>query len=439
MKKYVYLIAMVALLPITSCTSEQGDQPDINPDINKEEINGENNENTEFGEEEQIEVRGPLKLSAREHATDKAASDFALDYFRFNINDDSNCLVSPLSLQQCLALIANGTAGECREELIASIFNGTDVTIEDCNNYWQMQAQGLPAVTDRAKISLTNSIWTNKSILLKETFVSDVKNILSGDHYIFEGGSLKDQINSYVYKKTRGMIKDFLESELSFLNGPVLLNTLYFNSKWDCNFSKTYPNQTFHNLGGTNASVKMMEAYGFYAQYAVDEMAQYISIPLATNRFDMLMILPDNDKSLNQIVADINSDKLEDINTKMTSTNVIFRMPQFTVESNDDNIANFLKGKGMGKVFTEGQADFSNMLLNNGNYHIDQILQKSKVTVDEEGFTGAAATLATMTGSDISDEETVEPILVTADRPFIFIVRESYSGMILFIGRITKF
>lgn len=341
MKKLLLFCTLAVIL--AGCTSDRGEEPTMNEEV----INSDNNK---FGEEEQIEVRGPLKLSAREHAIDKAASDFALDYFRFNINDDSNCLVSPLSLQQCLALIANGTAGECRDEIIASIFNG-NVTIEDCNNYWQMQAQGLPAVTSTAKISLTNSIWTKKSTLLKETYVSDLKNILSGDHYIHEGGSLRDQINSYVYKKTRGMIDDFLEFEPSLSNGPLLLNTLYFNSKWDFSFKEIPSEKTFHNLGGTNTSVKMIEAYGVNAKYAVDEMAQYITIPLATRRFEMLMILPEADNTLNQIVADINSDNLEDINLKMTSTKVIFRMPQFTVESKDDQIIRFFGGKEYTKYF----------------------------------------------------------------------------------------
>lgn len=159
------------------------------------------------------------------------------------------------------------------------------------------------------------------------------------------GGSLRDQINSYVYKKTRGMIDDFLEFEPSLSNGPLLLNTLYFNSKWDFSFKEIPSEKTFHNLGGTNTSVKMIEAYGVNAKYAVDEMAQYITIPLATRRFEMLMILPQADNTLNQIVADINSDNLEDINSKMTSTKVIFRMPQFTVESKDDQIIRFLGGK----------------------------------------------------------------------------------------------
>lgn len=426
MKKFLYAMAAISFMSLMSCSSGNGEEPVAPAEENTENVY----------EDEVVEVRGPITLTAREQAVNDAASDFALDYFRFSTKGGSSCVVSPLSLNGCLALIANGASGATRDEIVNAIGSG-NITFDDCNSYWKVLSQDIPAVSADDKVAVVNSAWTNSMVNLKDSYMSDIKNLLKADCVVFADGSIKDQINSYVEKRTRGMITGMLESE-PVDNGMILLNTLYFNSIWRYGFSKTSVKEPFYNIDNTQTDVDMMETGRHSLRYTADGSAEYVSVPFGLNKFEMLLIVPEKGIALDEVVSGISSAKLSALNGKMDNKDLIVRIPLFTLESKDDGIISFLKSKGVTKAFGKSEADFGNMLVKNDGFWINMMLQKSKVKADEEGFTGASVTLGTIIGSDI-DNDNHDAITVNADRPFAFIVREVKSGIILFIGQVTKF
>ena len=64
--------------------------------------------------------------------------------------------------------------------------------------------------------------------------------------------------------------------------------------------------------------------------------------------------------------------------------------------------------------------------------YIHHIFHKAFIAVDEKG-TEAAAVTAVVGGEESIDPE---PIVVTIDRPFIFLIRDNKTGTILFMGRV---
>ncbi|MBE9482927.1 MAG: hypothetical protein IMY88_04520 [Chloroflexi bacterium] len=65
--------------------------------------------------------------------------------------------------------------------------------------------------------------------------------------------------------------------------------------------------------------------------------------------------------------------------------------------------------------------------------HVDY-LSGSRSSVDEAGTEAAAATAVIMELTAMPGE----PVEVTIDRPFIFLIRDIESGTILFIGRVVN-
>jgi serpin B len=59
-------------------------------------------------------------------------------------------------------------------------------------------------------------------------------------------------------------------------------------------------------------------------------------------------------------------------------------------------------------------------------------VQRTYVSVDEEGTTAAAAT-----GIGFGLTAVVEPLSVYATRPFLYAIRERLTGTLLFIGAFT--
>ncbi|TET13502.1 MAG: serpin family protein, partial [Dehalococcoidia bacterium] len=82
-------------------------------------------------------------------------------------------------------------------------------------------------------------------------------------------------------------------------------------------------------------------------------------------------------------------------------------------------------------VAFSGAADFSGMT-GNRDLFISEILHKAFVSVDEAGTEAAAATAVVMTMTAAPEE----PVEVTVDRPFVFLIRDIETGTILFVGRV---
>ena len=79
------------------------------------------------------------------------------------------------------------------------------------------------------------------------------------------------------------------------------------------------------------------------------------------------------------------------------------------------------------------EADFSGMT---GNYDltIGDVLHKAFVSVDESGTEAAAATAVVMRLTAAP----AEPVTVTVDSPFIFLIRDIETDAILFVGRVMN-
>ena len=68
--------------------------------------------------------------------------------------------------------------------------------------------------------------------------------------------------------------------------------------------------------------------------------------------------------------------------------------------------------------------------------YVSNMRQKSFVSIDEEGTEAAAVTVAEMRKNSVSEGPKVT--YMTFDRPFVFLIRETSTGAILFIGTKSK-
>jgi serpin B len=111
---------------------------------------------------------------------------------------------------------------------------------------------------------------------------------------------------------------------------------------------------------------------------------------------------------------------------------VQLRLPKFTFES-QFSLPDQLSAMGMPSAFDPTLADFSGMT-GNRDLFISDVIHKAFVAVDEKGTEAAAATVAIM-------ELAMAPasnISLIVDRPFIFLIRDTVSGQILFLGRVVN-
>jgi serpin B len=111
---------------------------------------------------------------------------------------------------------------------------------------------------------------------------------------------------------------------------------------------------------------------------------------------------------------------------------VALSLPKFKFTWGTTSLGAPLQALGMTDAFQNPPADFSGIEPKKELY-ISDVLQKAFVGVDEFGTEAAAATAVVLNSGSIPDP----PKVFDVDRPFLFVLRDTVSGAVLFVGKVV--
>jgi serpin B len=244
--------------------------------------------------------------------------------------------------------------------------------------------------------------------------------------------SSRDTINNWISDQTEGRIKDLIpRGALDKLTRLVLTNAIYFNAAWATPFEKSQTQDgPFHLQSGGQVTVPMMRQTKSFG-YAEGQNYQAVELPYDGRELSMVILLPKSGQ-FDAFEGALNAGQVNTILKNLKQRQVVLSLPRFKIES-EFNLAATLAAMGMPAAFSS-EADFSGM--DGGkNLFISDVIHKAFVTVDEAGTEAAAATAVVMGLTSVMPEQPVE---VTVDRPFVFLIRDVQTGAILFVGRIVN-
>jgi len=236
-------------------------------------------------------------------------------------------------------------------------------------------------------------------------------------------------INNWVSEQTEGRIEDLIpQGALDPLTVLVLTNAIYFNAAWAEPFEEKLTEEgTFHLLDGGEVTVPMMRQTKSFG-YAEGEGYQAVELPYDGWELSMVILLPQAGE-FESFEGALDAGRVDGIVDDLVHRQVALTMPKFEFESGF-SLKDALAALGMPDAFT-GAADFSGMT-GERDLFISEVLHKAFVSVDEAGTEAAAATAVVMTKMGMPEE----PVEVSMDRPFIFLIRDVETGAILFVGRV---
>src|SRR4030095_4479002 len=119
----------------------------------------------------------------------------------------------------------------------------------------------------------------------------------------------------------------------------------------------------------------------------------------------------------------------------MTGENVEVRLPRFKAEATHSLRAP-LQDLGMRAAFSP-PADFYGMHTGTDpadRFCVSEVVHKAWVAIDENGAEAAAATAVTLVPTSAVQQG--PPKVFHADRPFAFVLRDTATGLVLFVGRV---
>ncbi|WP_158289329.1 serpin family protein [Paenibacillus flagellatus] len=345
-------------------------------------------------------------------------------------NQAANVVLSPYSVSTALAIAYNGAGGNTAGEM-AETLGWTSIGKDEANAGNRALQSLLERSGDSTELRVANSLWYRKGLALHKPFLDTVKADYRAELHSTDlsGKETPDAINRWVSKQTKGKIDKMVNGPLGQNIVAVILNAIYFNGTWTDPFPKSSTQEEPFTLAdGTEAKVPMMRQTGSYA-YAENEAWQAIRLPYGDGRMAMLVVLPKERSSLDELHERLWTDSSE-WRKPFEHATVDIRLPRFKTEG-AWRLNEPLAGLGMRDAFDPSRADFS-ALADIRPLYINEVAHKVYIDVNEEGTEAAAATSVGIATSGPPER----PLEMTVNRPFFFAIEDTQTKAWLFVGSI---
>lgn len=382
--------------------------------------------------------REDILLTRAEAEYVQANNTFALELFKnaSALEKGKSMLLSPLSVTFAFGMVNNGAVGTTRDEINKTLGFGEDIGAmnEFCSKMLRESAKVDPSTTiEIANAAVVNSGWGGK---LKDSFAKTVETCYDALVYYkdFSKEDVKGFINKWCGEKTHGMIPELLKEPVKSSDFAHFLNATYFKGIWSSQFKKSDSKKEMFTLeDGSKVSVNMMWQKGTFNYGQIPGAGSVLCLPYGNQAFRMLVILPESKRTIGEVKSSLDISAWNSVVSNMSSAEVDVKLPSFESEYSIDNMAEILDKMGIHQAFLP-TADFSEMTLE--PVHVDKVIHKAKIKVDEQGSEAAAVTDVT-----IRKNTAVLPpsgvVEFHADRPFLYAITEVSTGAIFFIGQYT--
>lgn len=375
----------------------------------------------------------PIELRAALLPKIEQDNTFAFDLFKqvYQTDKSSNAFISPLSVSMALSMTLNGAKGDTYEEMVNAL-RISGFSIDEINEYCQVLKNALLKADTSTEFSIANSIWYRLGFPVENYFLSVNKKFFGAEvtEADFSSPETLNRINQWCSDNTKGKIPTIIE-EIPGDAVMYLINAIYFKGIWKSQFDKKQTfDGTFYNESGIKRLVKMMNQTGQF-EYAVDETARYLTLPYGNGAFSMRLLLPNEDKTVEDVINHINSESWQNSFNSQRATEVCVQLPRFKAECKYLLHQKVLPEMGMITPFSAA-ANFTG-ISRGGGLSISNVIHKTYILVDEKGTEAAAVTAV-----EIVKTAMPTSISYVVDKPFVFVIQENSTGAILFMGTIKE-
>jgi len=396
-------MAVMLLFPFSACEKQNTDDPPGDP--------------------------VPIELSLSEKALSTSSNQFSFDIFNLIVNSKSeveNLMISPMSISYALSMTLNGAAGETRIAMMEALRTG-DLTLEEINNSYKTLSDKITEVDKRVVMTIANSVWVEDRLDVKEEFIDALVDYFDAEGHQFNinDPDIVDTVNKWISDNTNGKIDKML-NEIPEDVVMLLINAIYFNGKWRYQFDESETSdQPFYLSGGGSVEVDMMYQSNNY-KLAYQDKLILIELPYGQGNFVMDVILPAENYSYTDILEELTESKFTQLISSAYEREINLYMPRFKYGYKTE-LRDVLSAMGMGVAFS-GAADFSNIA--DVGLAISKVLHQTFIDNKEEGTEAAAATVVMIELTSLPPE----PKTIRLDKPFYYIIRETSTNSIIFMG-----
>lgn len=385
-------------------------------------------------------------------ATAAGTDAFGLDLYHALAapHGDQNLVLSPSGLATALAMLLPGSGGATAQELAKVLHTGlTPEQYALAMGALDRAAQPAAAVAGTRDpvlvLKQSDTVWTQQGYPVRQDYLRVLAEAfdagLRTTDFAKDPDGARKAVNALVEQQTNGQIKDlFGPGTVNASTGLVLTDALYLKATWQTPFPHSATSdQPFHRLDGSTPQVSTMARTTAlrYAQGSggiTGQPWQAVELPYLGGNLAMDLLVPAQG-GFDAFRKSLDQTQLDRVLGELTDTQVDLTLPRFSFEASND-LSPALTGLGLHSAFGPG-ADLTGILDPGAKQHlqVQAVVQKARISVDEDGTTAAAASgVVTGTSAVAPPRESAQ---LHIDRPFLFLIRDTHTGQPLFLGQVT--
>lgn len=370
----------------------------------------------------------------------KANNAFATDLYGKLDKRSGDLFFSPASISVAVAMAYGGARGDTEKAIARVMHLGAGGA---AHAGYGALITALSSSAPGPILRVANRLYGDKRLAIEPAFLSLTRDAyhapLEQVDFATKGEQARLSINGWVAKETNDKIQDLiLPRVIDGATRLVLVNAIYFKGTWTSPFMVAdTKNAPFFGAAGQKDVPMMHET--LHAKYGENGGVQVLELgyadPSSVQALAMDIVLPKDRNGLAKVEAELVQSGLDaflgvlgyggpaiDITLPKMKMTVSFELSQA------------LADLGMAVAFTPA-ADFSGIAkptAPDDRLRIAKVLHKAFVDVNEEGTEAAAATGVAMAAGAAAP---APPVIFKADHPFLFLIRDTRSGAVLFLGR----
>ena len=362
---------------------------------------------------------------------------------------EENRVWSPINSYIALAALSEITAGNSRQQILDAL-NVSDLETlrTQVGAVWEEIYYNYEEEFNEVSL-LANSLWLNEGLNYNRQTMEDIAHYHYASVYQTDlaSESASRALRTWLDNNTGGLLSDKVGSA-SFPPEAVLTlaSTVFLQSKWVDEFNAAKNTiDPFHTPDGdVNATFMNQKEMQTYYYWGEDFGAVFLHLK---NGCKMWFILPDEDKTVMDVLNDsayldilmpwsVYSDE-EPENCKYMKVNL--SVPKFDVASSA-NFASVLQQVGITDVFDPEKSDFTAITAAEKDSFAPPVTltgvnQAARVIIDEQGVKAASYLEFPGAGAAMPPEEIIDFVL---DRPFVFVIADTNTGIPLFTGVVNE-
>ena len=383
-----------------------------------------------------IETTGPAvsSLSPELTAPDPDASVDPADYTSLEAfasaflqiaaassDEGENVAVSPLSAYTALSMLYEGA-----DNLTADELEGILGTVGRDSVYALLSHL---STLEASVVESSNSLWIQNNTPVGTSFISTLARYYLAECFQTEIADAEGVINSFVSDKTDGRIDGLLTDDSLDGATTALVSTFSLSAGWAEGFDESLTKSaSFTNADGTTTETEFMTNGGDFEYVINTPDFLGVVLPYSDESLEFVAVMSkDESMSTDELCSAIADEGgFSELCEMKVYQGCTLYVPKFSL-NHSTTLSEILNKLGLKTLFT-AEADLSGI---SSSILINNIFHTCVFEVSENGsHAGADASVA----SDDPQTDSTYPFVVNFNRPFVFAVRDTASGAVLFAG-----